>query len=66
LQTPAKLNAEKSETHVPDLPKAKAWLVHREFIKPQMNGANGMSDMEGKAAMVAASDPGGKRVSIQI
>src|SRR6185369_18059721 len=29
LQTPAKLNAEKSETHVPDLPEAQAWFLHQ-------------------------------------
>src|SRR6185503_4207328 len=29
LQTPAKLNPEKSETHVPDLPEAQAWFIHR-------------------------------------
>jgi hypothetical protein len=28
-----------------------------------MNGANGMSDIEGKAAQVAASESGGERVS---
>ena len=29
------------------------------------NGANGMSDIEGKAARVGASKPGGERVSIK-
>ena len=30
-----------------------------------LNGANGMSDIEGKAARVGASKPGGERVSIR-
>jgi hypothetical protein len=29
LQTPAKLNAEEPETHVPDLPEAQAWFLHK-------------------------------------
>ena len=29
LQTPAKLNSEEPETHVPDLPEAQAWFLHK-------------------------------------
>jgi hypothetical protein len=34
LQAPAKLNAEKAEAHVPDLPEAQAWFLHhRSSVK---------------------------------
>src|SRR6185312_4068452 len=32
LQTPAKLNAKEPETHVPDLPEAQSWFLHRIFL----------------------------------
>src|SRR5262249_30056820 len=32
LQAPAKLNAKEPETHVPDLPEAQSWFLHKGYL----------------------------------
>ena len=51
LQSPAKLDPEKSETHVPDLPEVEARLVHRTILKPQIN-----TDLHGFEAKILSRD----------